>query len=57
MGGGEDREAFELLHPLQQIGHLDIGVAVMASLTSLRLPKSASASSKSSTAPAFFAPH
>ena len=53
--GGDDRQAFEGLDPPQQIADLDIGVAVVASLTSLRFPNRASASSNSRIAPASFA--
>ncbi len=49
--GREDRDAVVLLHPLQQVGDLDVGVAVVRVLrTSERLPNSASASSKNSIA-------
>ena len=42
----QNRDAVVLLHALEQVADLDVGVAVVRVLTSLRLPKSASASSK-----------
>ena len=48
--GREDDDAVELLDPPEQVADLQVGVAVVRVRISVRLPNSASASSKSRTA-------